>query len=181
MADDERPVRRFEYQTDEVPMTEVDRRVLAALPTLMTRRQWPAVIEICELTHDVHPNDVRSCLARLQDRYLVDGGGDSQTFARTPRGTFALELGVDRPSDYTRFGPSDKAGQPCMGQCGRRAPRPGPGPGEADGQGWRYNDGEDRFAWAFLCPDCKTKPDLVDRLRACMFPSDQGWREDLKT
>jgi hypothetical protein len=178
MVDDERSPRRFEYQTDEVVMTDVDCRVLAALPMLLTGSQWPAVVDICERVKNVVPDVVRSRLDRLQDRYLVEQGRDSQTFARTPRGTFALERGVDRPSDYTRFGPSDEAGQPCMGQCGRLAPRPGPGPGEAYEQGWEYNEGEDRFGWAFLCPDCKMKPDLLDRLRACRFPPDAGWRDD---
>jgi hypothetical protein len=175
MADDER---LFEFQTDEIVLSDLERRVLAALPTLMTGRKWPTVIDICDRADDVHPDDVRGCLARLQDRYLVEKGRDSEAFARTPRGTFALELGVDRPSDYTRFGPSDKAGQPCMGQCGRLAPRPGPGPGEAYGEGWDYAEGEDRFAWAFLCLDCKTNPDLLGRLRACEFPPDDGLRDD---
>lgn len=178
MADDERPARRFEYQTNEVVMTEIDCRVLAALPTLITGSKWPRVVEICERA-DVYPDVARSRLARLQDRYLVERRGrGSQTFARTPRGTFALEQQVDRPSDYTRFGPSDAAGQPCMGRCGRLASAPSPTPGGPHDQGWLYNPGEDRFGWAFLCPDCKTKPELLDRLRACTFPPDDGWRDD---
>jgi hypothetical protein len=176
MADDERPPRRFEYQTDRVPMTDVECRVLAVLPMILTGRQWPTVVDICERV-DVHPGGVRSCLVRLQDRYLVEKDKVGQTFGRTPRGTFALEREVDRPSDYTRFGPSDEAGQPCMGQCGRLAPAPD----GAAGQGWLYNEDEHGFGWALVCPDCKTKPEMVARLDACRFQRDDGWRDDPNT
>jgi hypothetical protein len=165
MADD---ARRFEYQADEVVMTDVDCRVLAAMPTLTTGRQWPRVVEICEQA-DVHPDVARSCLARLQERYLVEKGSSGQTFARTVRGKLALKRGLDRPSDYTRFGPSDEAGQPCMGQCGRLAPAPD----DAEARGWLYNPGEDQFGWALVCPDCRNKPERVDRVHACTFPRNE--------
>jgi len=164
--------RVFEFQTDEVVVSDLEHRALAALPVLMVGGQWPTVAEICERA-DAHPDAVRSCLAMLHGRYLVEQGSGSQRFARTVRGSLALERGVDRPSDYTRFGPSDEAGQPCMGGCGRLAPAPRPEPGGAADQGWLYNSDDDGFAWALVCPECRNNPEMVARVRACTSPREE--------
>jgi hypothetical protein len=119
MIDDERPPHRFEYETDAAVMTDVDRGVLAALPTLTTARQWPPVVRICERAV-VRPDVVRSCLARLQDHYLVEKGRDSQTFARTARGTFALELGVD-PSVGLHAVRAERRSRTALHRAGDRA------------------------------------------------------------
>jgi hypothetical protein len=102
--------------------TELDRRVLAALPRYTGPSEWPTVAEISERA-GVPADVARSCLVGLRGHHLVEGDGRMETFARTKRGDVALERGEvsDSPDSYTRYGPSDKAGQPCVA-CGRPAP-----------------------------------------------------------
>lgn len=160
MADREPPARRFEYQTDELAMTELDRRVLAVLPMNMERGQWPTLAEVSEQA-DLTEDATRICLLRLRERYLVEGEDNGGGFARTVRGERANELGVDRPSDYTRFGPTDEPGQLCFVCRLSRAPAPTPEPDGAAGQGWLHHEDEQGFAWLFLCPDCQTQENVA--------------------
>ena len=138
--------------------TQLDRRVLAALPRYTGASEWPTLAEISERA-GVPADVARSCLVGLRGHHLVEG---DETFARTKRGDVALERGEvsDSPDSYTRFGPSDKAGQPCV-ECGRPAPPPTPAPDGAAGQGWLHEEDDNGFGWNFLCPDCKTPENIA--------------------
>ena len=153
------------------PLSDAELRVLAALPPNAAAAQWPTAVEGGERA-DVPADVARRCLDRLWGNCLVEHGESTDGFARTTRGNEALERGEDDPSDYTRHGPSDEAGQPCV-ECGRPAPAPSPAPGGAADQGWLYDEDEQGFGSKFLCPDCQT-PETIARWHPEELPRGEG-------
>lgn len=149
---------------EQSSVSALELRVLAALPMNMARSQWPTAGEVAQQA-GVPPDATRSCLDRLRGRYLIERGNNSGGFARTHRGDQALERGIDIPTPYTRYGPTDAAGQPCS-ECGRVAPAPTSTPDGAAGQGWEYDEDRHGFAWDFLCPDCQQDEDKLARWRS---------------
>jgi hypothetical protein len=145
------------------PMSKLELRVLRALPMNTGRSEWPALAIVAQQA-GVSPVVARDCLDGLPNRYLVEHGS-SGSFACTHRGEQALERGVDIPSPYTMYGPTDAPGQPCS-ECGIPAPAPTPAPDGAAGQGWSYDEDEHGFGWDFLCPECQADEAKLARWQA---------------